>query len=50
PTTFTDPGTGIIFNTWSASSAQTAGGMTYGFALPENALTTNANEFIGYLV
>ncbi|TQN64791.1 Cellobiose dehydrogenase, partial [Colletotrichum shisoi] len=49
PTTFTDPGTGIIFNTWSASSAQTAGGMTYGFALPENALTTDANEFVGYL-
>ncbi|KZL68600.1 fungal cellulose binding domain-containing protein, partial [Colletotrichum incanum] len=49
PTIYTDPGTGIVFNTWSASTAQTAGGMTYGFALPENALTTDANEYIGYL-
>ncbi|OLN93072.1 Cellobiose dehydrogenase 6 [Colletotrichum chlorophyti] len=44
PTTFTDPGTGIVFNTWTG-----AAGITYGFALPSNALTTDANEYIGYL-
>ncbi|GKT44994.1 uncharacterized protein ColSpa_05175 [Colletotrichum spaethianum] len=50
PTIYTDPGTGIVFNTWSASTAQTAGGMTYGFALPQDALTTDANEYVGYLL
>ncbi|KAL0942703.1 fungal cellulose binding domain-containing protein [Colletotrichum truncatum] len=49
PTTITDAKTGIIFNSWSATNAQTVGGITYGFALPQNALTTDANEFIGYL-
>ncbi|KAI3546703.1 fungal cellulose binding domain-containing protein [Colletotrichum abscissum] len=49
PVVLTDSKTGIIFDTWSATSAQTAGGMTYGFALPQNALTTDANEFVGYL-
>ncbi|EFQ32394.1 fungal cellulose binding domain-containing protein [Colletotrichum graminicola] len=49
PTVWTEPGTGIVFNTWSATNAQTAGGMTYGFALPQDALTTDANEYIGYL-
>ncbi|KAF6794624.1 cellobiose dehydrogenase [Colletotrichum sojae] len=49
PTIYTEPSTGIVFNTWSASNAQTPGGMTYGFALPENALTTDANEYVGYL-
>lgn len=50
PNTFTHPGTGIVFNTWSASTAQTQGGFTLGMALPSNALTTDASEFIGYLV
>ncbi|WYZ41414.1 hypothetical protein EsH8_V_000309 [Colletotrichum jinshuiense] len=49
PTIFTDAKTGIVFNTWSATDAQTAGGMTYGFALPSTALTTDANEYVGYL-
>ncbi|KAI8241346.1 Cellobiose dehydrogenase [Colletotrichum sp. SAR 10_96] len=49
PTTYTDPTTGIIFSTWSATTAQTAGGLTYGFALPQNALTVDANEYVGYL-
>ncbi|TDZ27319.1 Cellobiose dehydrogenase [Colletotrichum spinosum] len=49
PTIFTDPTTGITFNAWSATNAQTAGGLTYGFALPENALTVDANEYVGYL-
>lgn len=50
PKTFTHPDTGIIFNTWSASDSQTKGGFTVGMALPSNALTTDATEFIGYLV
>jgi cellobiose dehydrogenase (acceptor) len=50
PSTLTDPQTGIVFNTWSASTAQTPGGLTFGFAMPSNALTTDATEFIGYLV
>ncbi|KAK3494806.1 uncharacterized protein B0T23DRAFT_118243 [Neurospora hispaniola] len=49
PKTFTHPDTGIVFNTWSASSSQTKGGFTLGMALPSNALTTDATEFIGYL-
>ncbi|KAK1974001.1 fungal cellulose binding domain-containing protein [Colletotrichum cereale] len=49
PTVWTEPKTGIVFNTWSATDAQTAGGMTYGFAMPQDALTVDANEYIGYL-
>jgi hypothetical protein len=50
--TFTDPQTGIIFNSWGipADSPQTQGGFTFGMALPSNALSTDATEFIGYLV
>lgn len=47
---YTDPDTGIIFDTWSASSTQTKGGFTMGFAMPEDALETDATEFIGLLV
>ena len=47
---YTDPETGIIFDTWSASSTQTKGGLTMGFAMPEDALETDATEFIGLLV
>lgn len=51
---YTDPKTGITFDTWpvpdSSSGSGTIGGMTFGMALPSDALTTNANEFIGYLV
>ncbi len=52
PVTFTDPGTGIVFNSWGFANgaAQTQGGYTFGAALPANALTTDATEFIGYLV
>ncbi|KAJ4304012.1 hypothetical protein N0V88_001616 [Collariella sp. IMI 366227] len=49
--TFTDPDSGIIFNSWGLpnGSPQTQGGYTFGVALPSDALITNANEFIGYL-
>jgi Cytochrome domain of cellobiose dehydrogenase len=51
PVTFTDAASGIIFNTWPvADGGSTAGGFTFGLALPSNALTVDANEFIGYLV
>jgi cellobiose dehydrogenase (acceptor) len=50
--TFTDAASGIIFNSWGIPNggAQTKGGFTFGVALPENALATDASEFIGYLV
>lgn len=47
---YTDPDTGITFDTWPVPSTSTAGGMTFGMALPSDALTTNADELIGYLV
>lgn len=52
PETFTDPETGIIFNTWGIPNGapQTQGGLTFGVALPQDALETDASEFIGYLV
>jgi cellobiose dehydrogenase (acceptor) len=41
-----------VFNSWGISpqSTQTKGGFTFGVALPENGLSVDANEFIGYLV
>ncbi|KAH8705730.1 cellobiose dehydrogenase [Talaromyces proteolyticus] len=49
PTVYKDPGTGITFDTWPVPSTLTQGGMTFGIALPKDALTTDATEFIGYL-
>jgi cellobiose dehydrogenase (acceptor) len=51
PTTFTDAETGIVFNSWGISpeSTQTRGGFNFGVALPSDGLSTDANEFIGYL-
>ncbi|KAH7031437.1 cellobiose dehydrogenase [Microdochium trichocladiopsis] len=55
PATYKDPTTGIIFNTWSVPDRNVGGfggaygGMKIGMALPANALTVNANEFIGIL-
>ena len=58
PTVLTDPATGITFDSWSVPNAppngdsegpETLGGLTFGVALPADALTNNANEFIGYL-
>ncbi|KAH8680545.1 cellobiose dehydrogenase [Xylariales sp. PMI_506] len=53
PVVYTDSTTGITFDTWTiengGSGTETWGGMTIGIALPSNALTTDSNEFIGYL-
>ncbi|KAI0161861.1 carbohydrate-binding module family 1 protein [Hypoxylon sp. FL1284] len=56
PTPYTDSDTGITFDTWEVpdkadggSGVSTWGGLTFGVALPENALTEDATEFIGYL-
>lgn len=51
PVTFTDADSGIIFNSWSIANGapQTQGGFKFGVALPEDALTTDASEFLGYL-
>ncbi|KAI1402017.1 hypothetical protein F4819DRAFT_496243 [Hypoxylon fuscum] len=43
PVPYTDLETGIEFGTWTQS------GMTYGLALPEDALTKDATEYIGIL-
>lgn len=44
PTAYTDPDTGITFDTWSTT------GMKWGFTFPSDGATTDATEFIGYLV
>ncbi|KAI1373926.1 carbohydrate-binding module family 1 protein [Hypoxylon crocopeplum] len=56
PTLYTDSETGITFDTWTVpdkadggSGVSITGGLTFGLALPENALTVDATEFIGYL-
>jgi cellobiose dehydrogenase (acceptor) len=55
PIPFTDPETGIVFNTWiipnRADTGFTGayGGMRIGVALPDNALEVDATEFIGLL-
>ncbi|TPX15813.1 uncharacterized protein E0L32_000147 [Thyridium curvatum] len=46
PTAYTDSKTNITFTTWSFTDS---GGMTYGMALPEDALTKDATEYIGIL-
>ncbi|KAI0478626.1 fungal cellulose binding domain-containing protein [Xylariaceae sp. FL0804] len=56
-TVYTDEGTGITFDTWIIPNSaagdtvdtSTVGGMTFGVALPDDALTTDATEFIGYM-
>jgi len=50
--TFTDAASGITFNSWGIpnGSPSTQGGFRFGMALPQDALTTDATEFIGYLV
>lgn len=44
PVPYTDPDTKIEFGTWQQ------GDMTIGLSLPGDALTTDATEFVGYLV
>ncbi|KOS38382.1 hypothetical protein ACN38_g10798 [Penicillium nordicum] len=50
PVAYTDPDTGITFDTWAVSETLSKGGFTFGIALPSDALTTDASEFIGYLL
>jgi cellobiose dehydrogenase (acceptor) len=45
--TYTDEATGIMLNTWEATSGAA---FTFGLALPADALTTDATEYIGLLV
>ncbi|ROV99124.1 hypothetical protein VMCG_06665 [Cytospora schulzeri] len=47
---YTDPTTGIVFDSWTVPQSETNGTWTFGAALPSDALTTDATEFIGYLV
>ncbi|PGH11401.1 hypothetical protein AJ79_04902 [Helicocarpus griseus UAMH5409] len=47
---YTDPETGIIFGTYTVSEQQTTGGLTYGWALPEDAGTVDSTEFIGLII
>ncbi|KAL4742454.1 hypothetical protein BDV11DRAFT_180893 [Aspergillus similis] len=49
PTVYTDPDTGIVFDTWTVEASSSSAGFTFGVALPEDALDTDATEFIGYL-
>ncbi|BCS19750.1 cellobiose dehydrogenase [Aspergillus puulaauensis] len=49
PEKYTDPDTGIIFDTWTVEKTSSVAGLTFGVALPEDALTTDATEFIGYI-
>ncbi|KAL3467686.1 hypothetical protein BJX64DRAFT_273740 [Aspergillus heterothallicus] len=49
PAAYTDPDTGITFDTWTVAPTSTAAGLTFGVALPEDALSSDASEFIGYL-
>ncbi|KAL4864935.1 hypothetical protein BDV12DRAFT_211335 [Aspergillus spectabilis] len=49
PAVYTDPDTGIIFDTWTVAPTSSAAGLTFGVALPEDALSTDSTEFIGYL-
>ncbi|KAF3009550.1 hypothetical protein E8E13_005488 [Curvularia kusanoi] len=46
--TYTHPGTGITFFKQTITSAQTAGGFEWGYALPGTAGGTN-DEYIGYM-
>ncbi|KAJ5504767.1 hypothetical protein N7463_007641 [Penicillium fimorum] len=50
PVAYTDKDTGITFDTWTVSESLSKGGYTFGLALPSDALTTDATEFIGYLL
>jgi hypothetical protein len=47
--TYTHPKTGITFNKYTITSAQTAGGLEWGFALPGTAGVSDG-EYIGYIV
>ncbi|KAB8220028.1 hypothetical protein BDV33DRAFT_100906 [Aspergillus novoparasiticus] len=46
---YNDQATGITFDTWNVPSSSKAGGLTFGVALPSDALKSDATDFIGYL-
>ncbi|KAK2762738.1 hypothetical protein FQN54_000912 [Arachnomyces sp. PD_36] len=48
--TYTDPDTGIIFQTNTFDNTVTEGGFTWGWALPEDAADAPATEYLGYVV
>lgn len=45
PVTWTHPDSGIVYSRFFTSS-----GMSFGYAMPSDALDTDAEEFIGYFV
>ncbi|KAL8416041.1 hypothetical protein RB596_006557 [Gaeumannomyces avenae] len=47
--TFTTHESGVRFGTWAAQQSPNQAAFTFGMALPENALTTDATEYIGLL-
>ncbi|KAF7594761.1 hypothetical protein BBP40_008468 [Aspergillus hancockii] len=49
PTVYTDPSSGITFDTWNLPGNSKTGGLTFGVALPSTALKEDATDFIGYL-
>ncbi|KAL5356314.1 hypothetical protein BJX96DRAFT_171498 [Aspergillus floccosus] len=49
PSPYTDSGTGIAFTTWNIPLEDKTGDLTFGMALPSNALKADATEFIGYI-
>ncbi|KAJ5782258.1 Cellobiose dehydrogenase cytochrome [Penicillium paradoxum] len=50
PVAYTDPDTDITFDTWTVPEKLSQGGLTFGLALQSDALSTDATEFIGYLL
>ncbi|KAK2760175.1 hypothetical protein FQN54_002242 [Arachnomyces sp. PD_36] len=48
--TYTDPETGIVFSTSEVSDTTSEGGFTWGFALPPDAETVDATEYIGIII
>ncbi|KAK1750876.1 cellobiose dehydrogenase [Echria macrotheca] len=46
---YKDASTGIVFKTWSTGTASGAAPFTFGMALPSDALTKDATEYIGLL-
>ena len=50
PSSYTDPATGISFETWSTPGVDGIGPFSFGLALPAEATATDATEYIGRLV
>ena len=46
---YKEPNTGIVFSTQTITG-ETTGGFTFGYALPPNAVTVDATEYLGYFV